>query len=475
MIGIKLTRKLFQFNFTPKFASKLSMRSVYNGFCKEDGIITRPDVKTSFVYDNTLNTSQLKRIDYTKCVGNYVVDNYENTLLDLYQQNGSLPLGYNHPSLANAVQSLEMTTAYTNFGPNSFPPDRYFQLLDQTLLAVAPSSLSCVQTVDTMSNPIMHAVNAAVTRYQALHQGIWDSTYKGFHHEERVSAKCFSVLAFQGSSHNLPIVPFHMMYVPFPKLKYPFDEYIMYNRAEESQCLEKCFETIKDCANQLKHAAAFVVDPTLLCEGDVSPEFYNCLRTICEEFDVAFIVNEVDTGLGVTGKFWAHQHWNLTKSPDVVVFGKKMMMSGFYFRPDFHPNQSFSTICGSTDEPANLVLLETILRTICEDNLFERTHEASLVLATNCKMLEESYPDLIESIHCHGTLCAVTFLDELVSKEAELMFLNAGLHFGRTNSRALVSRPALIFTGEHAQYTHDLLDTTLGKLSRDLARKNRKV
>ena len=42
------------------------------------------------------------------------------------------------------------------------------------------------------------------------------------------------------------------------------------------------------------------------------------------------IVDEVQTGVGVTGKFWGHEHWNLESPPDMVTFAKKMLSCGFY-------------------------------------------------------------------------------------------------------------------------------------------------
>lgn len=47
--------------------------------------------------------------------------------------------------------------------------------------------------------------------------------------------------------------------------------------------------------------------------------------------DVAFICDEVQTGMGITGKMWAHEYWNLDTPPDVVTFAKKMLSAGFYY------------------------------------------------------------------------------------------------------------------------------------------------
>lgn len=52
----------------------------------------------------------------------------------------------------------------------------------------------------------------------------------------------------------------------------------------------------------------------------------------------AFLVDEVQTGGGCTGKFWAHEHWGLADPADVMTFSKKMMTGGFFHKEEFRPN-----------------------------------------------------------------------------------------------------------------------------------------
>ena len=47
------------------------------------------------------------------------------------------------------------------------------------------------------------------------------------------------------------------------------------------------------------------------------------------------MVDEVDSGVGVTGQFWSHENWQLPHAPDMVAFGKKMMTQGYYVHNEF--------------------------------------------------------------------------------------------------------------------------------------------
>ena len=52
----------------------------------------------------------------------------------------------------------------------------------------------------------------------------------------------------------------------------------------------------------------------------------------------AFLVDEVQTGGGCTGQFWAHEHWGLDDPADVMTFSKKMMTGGFFHKEELRPN-----------------------------------------------------------------------------------------------------------------------------------------
>ena len=52
---------------------------------------------------------------------------------------------------------------------------------------------------------------------------------------------------------------------------------------------------------------------------------------------VYFIVDEVQTSVGATGKYWAHEDWDLPSPPDFMTFAKKMQASGVYSTKKFKP------------------------------------------------------------------------------------------------------------------------------------------
>jgi len=450
-----------------KSVATTSFRKIHNSdkcyrMCQEDGIVEEPKIRHEFQYNSELK-NQLLQIDYENCKGNFVVDGNGNILLDLFQNGGSLPLGYNHDSLMAAVKSPEITSSFLHMDAEApvVPSEIYIDLLEKTLLAVAPSNLSCVKT--TLGDPLVGALHLAVARYQGDMHKQWDSNYRGLNTDMNVYSKHFTIMAFEGSTCTTERCPYNLEAIKFPKIKRPFEDHLTHNRNEESECLDNIVNVIKASAGRMKHAAALVVDPNLFAFEMASPEFYNCLRMICTELNILFLVNEVDTGLGATGTIWAHDKWNLTKPPDAVIFGKKMMASGFYFNSDFEVNQPASLISGPVSDPTNLMLLDAVLQTIAADNLFQRVDETSSALL-KLKEFEERYPSVIESVNCSGILTSIIFNDTIIRQHAELALLNAGLHLGKVSDRALILRPALILTKDHVTYFYDIFDATFKSL-----------
>jgi len=126
-------------------------------------------------------------------------------------------------------------------------------------------------------------------------------------------------------------------------LKYPLDENIGLNRIEEEKCLEEVEKTIKEWHCPI---AAVIVEPIQSEGGDnhASTSFFRRLRDITKRHGVLMIVDEVQTGVGSTGTFWAHEKWGLEKGeePDIVTFSKKFQAAGWYFHNEkLIPNRPY--------------------------------------------------------------------------------------------------------------------------------------
>ena len=99
-----------------------------------------------------------------------------------------------------------------------------------------------------------------------------------------------------------------------------------YNQKEEAKCLAAVDEILSKDPN----VAGLIVEPIQAEGGDnhASPDFFRKLRGVCKQRGVYFVCDEVQTGCGPSGHFWAHEAWGLETPPDAVTFSKKMQIAG---------------------------------------------------------------------------------------------------------------------------------------------------
>merc|ERR1712168_541730 len=157
--------------------------------------------------DSIQNTAALQFFcDYRRSLGNYLVDVDGNTMLDVFQQISSMPIGYNHPEIVEIFNNPETIACFANrpaLGP--LPPHNWVDLLKNTLLKVAPPGMSEVQTMLCGSTANENAFKACFIAYQTKLRGgaspdqeILDSVMQN----QAPGAPKLAVLSFSGGFHG---------------------------------------------------------------------------------------------------------------------------------------------------------------------------------------------------------------------------------------------------------------------------------
>jgi 4-aminobutyrate aminotransferase / (S)-3-amino-2-methylpropionate transaminase len=249
--------------------------------------------------------------------------------------------------------------------------------------------------------------------------------------------------------HKLDIPAFDWPCTPFRKLQYPLHKYETENATEEKRCLEAAEQAITSYHNPV---AAVVVEPIQSEGGDnhASASFFQGLRDITLKHNVILIVNEVQTGVGATGKFWAHEHWNLTTPPDIVTFSKKAQAAGYYFqdsllRPNV-PYRQFNTWMG---DQSRSILFRAIYEEINRLGLVEKTARVGKYLYSGLQRLSTQYPDEILNLRGKDRGTFLNFDSprrDTIVKEAKQL----GVNIGGSGKHAIRLRPMLIFEEKHA-------------------------
>jgi len=228
--------------------------------------------------------------NYQRAVGQYLYDEHDNEYLDLLSGFGVYAFGRNHPTIINALKevlSLEMPDLV------QLDVSVLSGLLAKEILTTTPDNLSRVFFCNSGTEAVEAAIKFA--RYQTKRNRIicCDHAYHGLTmgalslNGEQIFKDGFGPLLLDCGS------------VPFNDL----------------EALEKAL-----CN---KDVAAFIVEPVQGKGVNIPDDHYLPeVERLCKQYGTLFVADEIQTGMGRTGKFWAVEHWGV--KPDMICMAKAL-------------------------------------------------------------------------------------------------------------------------------------------------------
>ncbi|WP_342420782.1 aspartate aminotransferase family protein [Paenibacillus sp. FSL E2-0178] len=208
-----------------------------------------------------------------------------------------------------------------------------------------------------------------------------------------------------------------------------------------------------------EHTAAIMLE-MVLAEGgviEVQQEFLDAVVSLCKEHGLLLIVDEVQTGMGRTGKLFAHQHYGI--EPDIFTLAKGVA-SGFpagvmlgkgYLREAFSPGSHATTFGGT---PLAAAVMEATIETMLEDGLAQRAAEMGDYLTG---LLREKLADttFVKDIRGKGLLIGIECAEPVA--EIVLAGQKRGLLFVQAGPNVVRLLPNLYVTYEEIDQAVDIL------------------
>ncbi|TAL13727.1 MAG: L-lysine 6-transaminase [Frankiales bacterium] len=408
-------------------------------------------------------------LDLTASRGSRLVDARDGTsYLDLFTFFASSALGMNHPALADdPAFREELLTAALNKPSNS---DVYSEPMARFVATFArvlgDPALPHLFFVEGGALAVENALKVAFD---------WKSRWNQAHgRSPELGSKVLHLRhAFHGrSGYTMSLTNTDPVKVArFPQFAWPriSSPYVSSTGDVVERERAALAEARAAFAQHPHDIACFIAEPIQGEGGDhhLRPEFLQAMQALCHEHDALLVLDEVQSGAGLTGTAWAYQQ--LGVQPDVVAFGKKTQVCGIMAggRVDEVSDNVFavgsrinSTWGGSLTD---MVRARRILEVVESEGLIARAASLEPVLLGLLRDLAERHPEVTD-VRGRGLMCAFS-LPDAARRDAVLTTLREDEHvlLLGCGSRSVRFRPALTVTPDELAEGVAALDRTLSR------------
>ncbi|MCX6140378.1 MAG: L-lysine 6-transaminase [Candidatus Kapabacteria bacterium] len=393
--------------------------------------------------------------------------------LDFFTCIASMPIGMNHPKMTDPAFVEYLGKAALNKPSNSDIYTSEQATFVKTFFELAvPKHFRYAFFIDGGTLAVENALKTA------MDWKVRKNFAKGYK-EERGHQIMHFELAFHGRSGycmsltntdptKTALWPhFHWPRIAPPFMTFPANEQVTELVIKNEELALR--EIKRAFAENLDDIAAIIIEPIQGEGGDnhFRPEFFQALRTVCDENEALLIFDEVQTGVGITGNWWAHE--GIGVKPDIMTFGKKMQVCGILVGPRiddipdnvFHTSSRINSTWGGS--LVDMVRATKYLEIIAEENLVQNAATVGAYLREKLSELAASLGEHhITNVRGKGLFCAF----DLPTKEVRNEFLkkayeNQLLLVGSGN-RSVRFRPPLNLTTQE-------VDIGMEKIRKSLA------
>ena len=378
------------------------------------------------------NYPRLPRV-IVKGQGCYCFDSDGNKILDMFPGWAVSGIGHCHPKVVEAIRKQAGELLHVDNTFYSEPQGKLAKLLSER--AFGGKSFFCNSGAEA---------NEAAMKLARLHTP--QKKYKFITAEGSFHGRTFATVTAtaQPKYHEgfLPLLP-GFVYVPF----------------NDVNALEAAFSD---------EVAAVLVEP-IQGEGGINitaEEYLQAIRRLCDDNGAIMILDEVQTGIGRTGKWFAYQHFDV--EPDIITMAKSLgggvaigaMMAKEEIAASLVPGKHASTFGGSALACAAAV---AVIEAIEEDNLLKNAVELGQYAKDKLNQLKQKH-FVIDHVRGVGLMLGI----QLTSSGADIVnkCLDKGLRINCTAETVLRFMPPMIVTKEQIDQAIEILDTVLTESSK---------
>ncbi len=372
--------------------------------------------------------------------------------LDFYAFFASQPVAHNHPKLNDPDFRKRIAEVALYKPANSDVYTTYMAEFVETFARVAkPADMPYLFFVDggalAVENALKTAFDWKIRKNLAAGKG--EKGTQVIHFREAFHGRTGYTLSLTNTADPRK----HMYFPKFPwpriinpKLHFPVTDQVLAEvKAAEEQAVAQIEQAVRANRDDI---AALIIEPIQGEGGDnhFRPEFFQQLRRLADEHDFMLIVDEVQSGMGATGKIWAVEHMGVI--PDIIAFGKKAQVCGIICGPRvdevpenvFHVSSRINSTWGGN--LTDMVRSQRYLEIMEEENLVENAGRVGQILVDGLAQIAAS-SHVIDNARGRGMMVAFDLPDPVSRDIFRGLLLEKGLLALKSGERSIRFRPML--------------------------------
>lgn len=407
-------------------------------------------------------------MDYEKSHGSWIVDRLTgNKFLDMFSMFGSASVGYNHPYILEKSAWLGKMAVYKPTMSDVYLQE--FADFVETFDRVAiPKELPYCFFVE---GGALAVENALKTAFDWKTRKNWQKGNKtegsmAIHFKQAFHGRSGYTLSLTNTSDPRKYQYFPLFDWPRiinPKLHFPITEENLQETIKNEQLA--LLEIEQSILTNPDKVSCIIIEVIQAEGGDnhFRDEFFVELRRICDENEMLLIFDEVQTGIGITGKMWAFQNFSVV--PDVISFGKKTQVCGILANKEkldevehhvFAESSRINSTFGGNF--IDMLRFQLILEIIERENLLDNVKKQGAFLLEGLQKLQEKYPKTISNVRGKGLMCAFDLPTGELRKYFQEKLYEENVIILICGDRSLRFRPHLNVTQEDLQYVLNKID-----------------
>ena len=363
--------------------------------------------------------------------GAYLWDVDGNKYLDMVSAYSAVSHGHSHPELVKTVQDQANKLAITS---RAFYTEPFGDFLEELTKV---TGFENVLTMNTGAEAVETAIKAA-RRWGYFTKGIKENKAEIIVADGNFHGRTTTIVGFSSEeSYKNGFGPFSDGFV------------------EAKYCWSECSadESIKSFESKInKNTCAILIEPIQGEAGIRVPEdgWLKKIRDLCDDNNILLILDEIQSGLGRTGKLFAYEHENIR--PDGLILGKALggamlpisaFLSSKEVMDHFNAGSHGSTFGGN---PLATRVASRALKLLYEDNLIENSATLGEYFKSKLKSIDNK---IIKDVRGKGLWLGMELNEsEVNAKDLCLMLLNEGLLCKETHKTVIRFAPPLMISKE---------------------------